>query len=66
MAAPMEAVSSALKANSIGEVLQLISDLQTKFIGKGEASQKLYAEYAEWCEDRSKDIGFEIKTGEAS
>ena len=33
---------------------------------EGEVSQKLYAEFAEWCEDRSKDLGFEIKTGKAT
>ena len=43
----------------------MIGDLQSKVIAEGEESQKLYAEFAEWCEDRSKDLGFEIKTGKA-
>merc|ERR1719247_2223074 len=44
----------------------MISDLQTKIIGEGKDAQKAYDEYAEWCEDRSKNLGFEIKTGKAN
>merc|ERR1719210_3046683 len=43
----------------------MISDLQAKVIGEGEVAQKNYAEFAEWCEDRSSNLGFEIKTGTA-
>merc|ERR1719359_2655160 len=42
-----------------------MSDLQAKIIGEGEECQKTYEEFSEWCEDRSKDLGFEIKTGKA-
>jgi hypothetical protein len=51
--------------NPIGKVIQMISDLEGKVIGEGEQSHKIYAEFAEWCEDRSKEVGFEIKTGKA-
>merc|ERR1719205_123627 len=37
--------------------------MQTKIIGEGEAAHALYAEFAEMCEERSKDLQFEIKTG---
>jgi len=40
--------------------------LEQKIIGEGKACQKTYDEFAEWCEDRSKDLGFEIKTGKAN
>merc|ERR1719253_1665341 len=43
--------------------MEMISDLQGKVIGEGQDAQKAYDEYAEWCEDRSKALGFEIKTG---
>jgi len=43
----------------------MISDLQAKVIKEGEDAQKEYDEYAEWCEDRSTQLGFEIKTGKA-
>jgi len=51
--------------NPIAKVVQMISDLEAKVIGEGEESNKIYAEFAEWCEDRSKEVGFEIKTGKA-
>merc|ERR1719178_336942 len=56
---------SAEQASPIEKVLEMISDLETKIIGEGKDAQKAYDEYAEWCEDRSKNLGFEIKTGKA-
>merc|ERR1719498_128485 len=41
----------------------MISDLQAKIIKEGEVAQKTYDEFAEWCEDRSRSVGFEIKEG---
>merc|ERR1719434_234576 len=64
----MAAAASCARAedtNPITKVIEMLSDLQTKIIGEGEAAQKEYAEYAEWCEDTSKDLGYEIKTGKA-
>jgi chromosome segregation ATPase len=55
----------AEETNPITKVIQMLSDLQGKIIGEGEAAQKEYSEYAEWCEDKSKDLGYEIKTGKA-
>merc|ERR1719203_966771 len=43
----------------------MISDLQATIIKEGEVVQKEYAEFSEWCEDRAKNLGFEIKTGQA-
>merc|ERR1719238_1384636 len=51
--------------NPIEKILDMISDLQAKVIGEGEDAQKAYDEYAEWCEDRSTKLGFEIKTGKS-
>merc|ERR1719472_133704 len=49
----------------IQKVLQMIGDLEAKIIGEGNDAQKVYDEYSEFCEDRSKALGFEIKTGKA-
>jgi len=58
------AVSAAGDAtNPIAKVLQMIDDLAGKVIGEGESSHKVYAEFAEFCEDRHQEVGFEIKTG---
>merc|ERR1719183_3341574 len=56
---------SASQANPIEKIIEMISDLQAKVIGEGEDAQKTYDDYAEWCEDRSTQVGFEIKTGKA-
>jgi len=60
------APTSAVEANPIEKILEMISDLQSKIIGEGTDAQKAYDEYAEWCEDRSKNLGFEIKTGNSN
>merc|ERR1719262_1590922 len=56
---------SADGTDPIEKVLQMISDLEAKIIGEGRDAQKVYDEFAEFCEDRSKELGFEIKTGKA-
>merc|ERR1719333_1532448 len=58
-------LANADATNPISKVLEMISDLQTKIIGEGEAAQKVYEEYSEWCEERSKTLSFEIKTGKS-
>merc|ERR1719436_901536 len=58
-------VAFAGEATPIGKVLQMLSDLQAKIIGEGESAHKVYTEFAEWCEDRSKDLHFEIETGKS-
>jgi peptidoglycan hydrolase CwlO-like protein len=40
----------------------MLSDLQAKIIKEGEEASSVYDEFAEWCEDRSKDLNFEIRT----
>merc|ERR1719436_787791 len=52
-------------ASPVVKVLQLLSDLQSKVIREGEEAQKVYAEFSEWCEERSKNVGYEIKTGKS-
>jgi chromosome segregation ATPase len=53
------------EGDPLAKVTQLLSDLQAKVIKDGEAAQKEYAEYAEWCEDKYKDLSYEITTGKA-
>merc|ERR1719316_397285 len=43
----------------------MITDLQGKLIRDGETEQKAYEEYFEWCDDASKEKGFEVKTATA-
>merc|ERR1719440_1077803 len=62
---PTSADKVLAKANPIEKVLELLSNLQAKVVAEGEEAQKLYEEFAEWCEDEAKQKQFEIKTGEA-
>jgi len=55
----------AVEVNPIEKVIQMMADLEGKIIAEGTAVQKTYDEFAEWCEDSSKNLGFEIKTGKS-
>jgi chromosome segregation ATPase len=57
---------SAGQASPIEKIIEMISDLQAKVIAEGTDAQKTYDDYAEFCEDRSTELGFEIKTGKAN
>merc|ERR1719506_403202 len=62
------ASSSAAQAqtNPIEKVIEMMSELQQKIIKEGEAAQKVFDEFSEWCEEESKNLQFEIKTGKAT
>jgi chromosome segregation ATPase len=57
------ATASAADVSPIEKIVQMIGDLESKIIGEGQAAQKIYDEFAEWCEESSKNLMFEIKTG---
>merc|ERR1712008_463679 len=53
----------AVEASPIAKIIQMIADLQAKILAEGAESQKVYEEFAEFCEHRSKDLQYDIKTG---
>lgn len=57
---------TSAQANPIEKVIEMLSELQQKIIKEGEVAQKIYDEFAEWCEEESKNLQFEIKTGKAT
>jgi len=61
----LAAPAVAEEASPVGKALELLSDLQTKIIKEDEDAQKTYAEFSEWCEERSKDLSHDMKTGKA-
>merc|ERR1719163_74401 len=67
--APLAAVSQVrcndITVNPIEKVLTMLSGLEAKIIKEGKEAQKTYDEFTEWCEDRSRNVGFEIKDGKA-
>merc|ERR1719473_487857 len=64
-ASPVLGEADAQTTNPVSKVLEMLSDLQAKIIAEGKDAQKAYDEFSEFCEDRSKELGFEIKTGKA-
>jgi len=49
-------------ANPISKVIELLSALEAKIMKDGEAEEKAYKEYFEWCDDAAKEKGFVLKT----
>merc|ERR1719161_151263 len=60
------AVSMQSQTNPIEKVIEMLSELQQKIIKEGEDAQKVYDEFAEWCEEESKNLQFEIKTAKST
>jgi hypothetical protein len=58
--APAAAEVSAVEP--VGKVVELLQSLEAKVKADGVAEEKAYKEYVEWCDDTSKNSGFEIKT----
>jgi len=56
---------AAEAGSPINKVIEMLGDLQVKVIKSGEDAQKEYAEFSEFCEDRARQLGHEIKTGKA-
>jgi len=52
-------------SSPVSKVLQLLDDMKAKIVGEGKEAHKVYAETAEWCEERSKNLQYEIKTAKA-
>merc|ERR1719454_940192 len=56
---------SAVKVSPIEKTLELLTSLQAKIVKEGEAEQKTYEEFSQYCNDESMETKFEIKTGES-
>merc|ERR1719321_1282588 len=52
--------------NPIAKVIEMLSDLQQKIIKEGEAAQKEYDDFSEWCEEAARNLQYEIKTGKGA
>jgi chromosome segregation ATPase len=58
-------VSVAVATNPMAKVFELMDDCAAKVKRDGDAEDKAYKEYFEWCDDVSKNTQFEIKTATA-
>jgi len=65
LAVTVPTASAGAEGSPVSKVLSMLGSLETKIIGEGAEGQKAYDEFTEWCEDRSKNVAFEIKTGKS-
>merc|ERR1719198_1060887 len=62
--APADAIETTM--NPIQKVIAMITDVEKKTMDEGTVAQTEYEKYADWCEDTSKNLQYEIKTGKAT
>uniref|UniRef100_A0A7S2GK40 Uncharacterized protein n=1 Tax=Alexandrium andersonii TaxID=327968 RepID=A0A7S2GK40_9DINO len=60
-----QAEASQDSVSPLQKVLQLLTDLHGKVVKEGEAAHKTYVEFGEWCEDRSKNLKYEVTTAKS-
>jgi hypothetical protein len=58
-------VAVANDASPIAKVTQMLTDLEAKINKEGKEAQKVFEDFSEWCEERSKNVNYEITTGKA-
>ena len=52
------ALAGYAAASPIDKIITMLGDLETAIVAEDEDAHKVYAEFAEWCEDTSKDPTF--------
>jgi len=57
--------TASASGGPVSKVFEMLANLQAKIIREGEEAQKTYDEFSEWCEDRSRNVAFELKTGKS-
>merc|ERR550525_596658 len=50
------------EGSAINKVIDLLSGMEAKITKEGEAALKAHTDFMEFCNDRSANLGFEIKT----
>merc|ERR1719158_2718348 len=50
------------KGTPVQKVIEMINEMLAKGKAEKEAETKIYEEYAEWVDDKTRETGFEIKT----
>jgi len=63
IAAVLTLKGASASGNPVDKVVQMLAELEAKVIKEGTSAQKVYEEFTEWCEERSRTLGHEIQTG---
>lgn len=53
-----------LKVTPVQKVIEMLSGMKSKGEAMMDAEKKTFDKYAEWVDDQTKELGFEIETGE--
>jgi len=61
--AALFAPTRCVATSPVAKVLELLSSLESKVKAQGAEARKAYEESSSWCEDRAKNLDYEIKTG---
>lgn len=56
----------AARVTPVQQVIAMLNDMKAKGTTAMEVEKKVFAEYAEWVDDRVRDLGFDIKTGQSN
>jgi hypothetical protein len=54
------------QTNPLAKVLEMLDNMQKEVIKGGEEQAHAYSEFSEMCEDRSRELQHEIKSGQAT
>merc|ERR1719163_1899316 len=57
--------AAAAKVTPVQQVLSMMDEMKVKAEKEMAEEQKIFATYAEWVDDRTKELAFEIKTEKA-
>merc|ERR1719353_2339266 len=66
LALTVDASVNTAQTNPIQKVIELLTNLEAKIMKEGEAEEKAYKDFFEWCDDAAKNKQFEIKTATAA
>ncbi|CAK0853937.1 unnamed protein product, partial [Prorocentrum cordatum] len=58
-------LARAAQVDPLGKVVELLTSLEGKVTADGDAEEKAYQLYFEWCDDTTKQQQYEIKTAKA-
>jgi len=59
------AATASQTASPVSKVIQMLTDLEAKINKEGKDATKVYEDFSEWCEERARNVAYELKTGKA-
>jgi peptidoglycan hydrolase CwlO-like protein len=57
--------ASAAKGSPVQKVIELLESLSSKIVAEGDAENRQYEQFVEWCEDNAKELQHELANAQA-